>query len=66
MTHPEPSKLPDYQEKNQEMKTHPNLKSLVNGVQTAEEMENMIGTALSYQDMFDHRTSPWEMHKWEQ
>ncbi|XP_042239460.1 uncharacterized protein LOC121877701 isoform X2 [Homarus americanus] len=48
------------------MKTHPNLKSLVNGVQTAEEMENMIGTALSYQDMFDHRTSPWEMHKWEQ
>lgn len=48
------------------MRTHPKFQSLVRDVQTADEMDVMIGLALSYQEMFDRRTSPWEMHMWDQ
>ncbi|XP_069972496.1 uncharacterized protein [Penaeus vannamei] len=48
------------------MNTHPHFKSIVETVNSAEEIDDLIGEALTYQDMLDKRTSPWEMHCWSQ
>lgn len=47
------------------METHRNFKSIIPSVTSAEDMSEFIGLALSYQYMFDRRTSPWEMEHFE-
>lgn len=42
------------------------MQSLVTTVQSADAMDNMVGLALAYQEILDCRTSPWEMHLWDQ
>ncbi|XP_045586244.2 uncharacterized protein [Procambarus clarkii] len=40
------------------------LKSLIPGVATVDTMDAIVGHALSYQKMFERKTSPWEMELW--
>ncbi|XP_071550327.1 uncharacterized protein [Panulirus ornatus] len=47
------------------MKTHENFKSFVPGVTDAESIDETVGYALCYQYMFERKTSPWEMARWE-
>lgn len=44
--------------------THYNFKSVLPEVTCAEDMEDLIGTAICYQYMFEKRTSPWERCEW--
>lgn len=46
--------------------THPNFRSIVQGVMCADDIFDLVGTALLYQNMFDKRTSPWEMSEWDE
>lgn len=41
------------------------FKSLVNHVQSREDISDDVGYALSNQYMFDRRTSPWELAEWD-
>ena len=43
------------------MKTHYDFRSIDVSITTANDMADHVGYALSYQHMFDCRTSPWEM-----
>ncbi|XP_047474776.1 uncharacterized protein LOC125029071 [Penaeus chinensis] len=47
------------------MNTHRNFKSIIPSITSAEDISEFIGPALSYQYMFDRRTSPWEMEHFE-
>ncbi|XP_042893996.1 uncharacterized protein LOC122267876 isoform X2 [Penaeus japonicus] len=46
------------------MHTHPHFKSLVEAVNSAQEIDDLVGEALTYQALIDKRTSPWEMKCW--
>ena len=46
------------------IKTHPNFKSVISSVVNAEKMNDYLWYALSYQDTFERRTTPWEMNQW--
>lgn len=47
------------------MQTNANFKSFVPQVNDAESMDDFVGQALWYQYMFERKTSPWEMARWE-
>ena len=47
-----------------DVKTHPNFKSVISSVVNAEKMNDYLSYALLYQDMFERRTTPWEMNQW--
>ena len=47
------------------LKTHPDFKSVISSVVNAEDMDDHLFEALSYQYMFDRRTTPWEMQHWD-
>lgn len=47
------------------MKTHSDFRSIDASITTADDMADHVGHALSYQYMFDRRTSPWEMENFE-
>lgn len=42
------------------------FKSLVDGVTLLSHIEDKMQPALSYQYMFEKKTSPWEMSQWDQ
>ena len=44
--------------------THPNFKSLVPFITNAEELEDIVGRALGYQQLFERRTTPFELKYW--
>lgn len=47
------------------IRTHPNFKTVVPSVNDAEGIDNCVGKALTYQFMFEKRTTPWEMKNWD-
>lgn len=47
------------------LNTHRNFKSIIPSFTSAEDISESICPALAYQDMFDRRTSPWEMEHFE-
>ena len=47
------------------IKTHPDFKSIIPSVQNAKKMNDYLSYALLYQDMFERRTTPWEMNQWD-
>ena len=44
-------------------KTHPNFKSIIASVSSANDMSDKMYGALCYQYMFDRRISPWDMEQ---
>lgn len=47
------------------MKTHSDFRSIDASITTADDMADLVGHALSFQYMFDRRTSPWEMENFD-
>ncbi|CAL4144584.1 unnamed protein product, partial [Meganyctiphanes norvegica] len=45
--------------------THPAFRSAVSTINNTEDIDDLVGSALVYQHMFDRRTSPWEMQNWD-
>lgn len=46
--------------------SHPDFRSIVKGIYTADDIDDLVGVALIYQNMFDRRTSPWEIAEWQE
>ncbi|XP_068237560.1 uncharacterized protein [Palaemon carinicauda] len=44
--------------------THPDFKSIVDCVTCVDDINEYVGTALHYQQIFEKRTSPWERAEW--
>ena len=44
---------------------HPNFESRIQSIKNVNDIKNIIGEILSYEHIFERKTTPWEIHTWD-